>query len=177
MPKAPPLQSHSCWIGRYRQGSMSSCPDTLAIEEPLEIRLGFMAKGQRQGQSVAITMRTPGHDRELAAGFLWTEGILTHQNQVDAIVPCGPTVDGRQNTVRVELTDGVRLNLEVLHRHFYATSSCGICGKSSLEALSLEDCQPMTAEPRPNPPPLGQPRQPGPTPVPINRRRPRLLLF
>jgi len=117
--------------------------DVLAVEEPLEIRLGF-ADGTHR--AVSITMRTPGEDGELAAGFLFTEGIIRTADQVRQIRHCGlkigkmkGTVDRvaalNSNTIRVDLAEGVELDLKKLERHFYTTSSCGVCGKSSIEAL------------------------------------------
>jgi FdhD protein len=108
--------------------------DTLAVEEPLEIRLGSVANQKSTHRAVSITMRTPGHDFELAAGFLFTEGILSSKNQIASIKHCGkfPT---RQNTVRIDLQPEIAVDLKKLERNFYTTSSCGVCGKSSLEAL------------------------------------------
>lgn len=117
--------------------------DVLAVEEPLEIRLGF-ADGTHR--AVSITMRTPGEDGELAVGFLFTEGIIRTADQVRQIRHCGlkigkmkGTVDRvaalNSNTIRVDLAEGVELDLKKLERHFYTTSSCGVCGKSSIEAL------------------------------------------
>ncbi len=105
--------------------------DLLAVEEPLEIQLGYERKGWRVHKSVSITMRTPGADQELAAGFLFTEGIVADAAQIDAI----RTED--ENVVRVELKGGVPVDLGRLERHFYTTSSCGVCGKSSIAALNI----------------------------------------
>lgn len=106
--------------------------DVLAVEEPLEIRLGCNVAGKRVHRAVSITMRTPGHDRELAVGFLFTEGIITAREQVAGLVACG-----EGNVVRVNLRSGVIVDLSRLERHFYATSSCGVCGKASLEAVQV----------------------------------------
>ncbi|MBS1792531.1 MAG: formate dehydrogenase accessory sulfurtransferase FdhD [Acidobacteria bacterium] len=105
--------------------------DALAVEEPLEIRLG-LGRGHRP---VSITMRTPGHDPELAAGFLFTEGILKSPTAVRAIKHCGKFPRNR-NTIRVDVADDFDADLGKLDRHFYTTSSCGVCGKTSLEALA-----------------------------------------
>ncbi|MEL7450138.1 MAG: formate dehydrogenase accessory sulfurtransferase FdhD [Pseudomonadota bacterium] len=115
--------------------------DVVAIEEPLELRLGFAGDdGKRHQQSISITMRTPGNDLELAAGFLFTEGIVASTNDIDSLEHCGPPVPprGLQNVVRIELKDGVDLDLKKLERHFYTTSSCGVCGKTSLDALEVQ---------------------------------------
>ncbi len=108
--------------------------DALAVEEPLEIRLGFAENGKVRHQAVSITMRTPGSDFELAAGFLYTEGILKSNNQIAAIRHCGKLLQPK-NTVRVDLQPETTVNIKKLERNFYTTSSCGICGKTSLEAL------------------------------------------
>jgi FdhD protein len=101
--------------------------DLLAVEEPLEIRLG--------DRNVAITMRTPGNDAELAAGFLFTEGILRAPGQIAKITP------GKRNVIHVELASEDGVDLERLERHFYLTSSCGVCGKASIEALETIGCE------------------------------------
>ncbi len=118
--------------------------DELAVEEPLEIRLGYDKEGQRIHRSVSITMRTPGHDQDLAVGFLFTEGIITDPVQVAGVRACG-----RSNAVRVDLRLGVVVDLARLERHFYTSSSCGVCGKVALEAvrvtcpIRLADDQPV----------------------------------
>jgi len=94
--------------------------DSLACEEPVEIRLGYRDGTKR---SVAITMRTPGDDAELAVGFLLSEGIIRSREEVSRV-----TCQGISSSVHVELTDDVRVELGRLERHFYATSSCGVCG-------------------------------------------------
>jgi len=116
--------------------------DLLAVEEPLEIRVGYSVRGRRVHNPISITMRTPGDDAELAVGFLFTEGIIHRPDQIREVRHCGPGVNenGRQestkrNTIRVDLEDGVNLDLKRLERHFYTTSSCGVCGKSSIDAL------------------------------------------
>ena len=115
--------------------------DQLAIEEPLEIRLEYWANGRPQRKSVSITMRTPGHDLELAAGFLFTEGIIAGWDDIKHIRPCGPVVKGQnfQNIVRVEVHPTVSVKTATMDRNFYTTSSCGICGKTSIEALKIHN--------------------------------------
>lgn len=108
--------------------------DTLAVEEPLEIRLGFQENDKFTHRAVSITMRTPGDDFALAAGFLYTEGILESTAQISNIKHCGK-FPNNQNTVRIDLKPETSVNLKKLERNFYTTSSCGVCGKSSLEAL------------------------------------------
>lgn len=111
--------------------------DVLAVEEPLEIRIAFDRDGRREHRAISITMRTPGDDKALAIGFLFTEGIIKSREQIAAVRYCGRPSPGKgiRNTIRVELADGVDIDLKRLERHFYTTSSCGVCGKSSIEAL------------------------------------------
>jgi FdhD protein len=114
-------------------------PDALATEEPMEIRL---ISGDKR-RTVAVTMRTPGADFELAAGFLYGEGIVSSPEDIRKISYCVDTdVDAEQqyNIVNVELRGGMDLDLGPLERHFYTTSACGVCGKASLEQLELRGC-------------------------------------
>ena len=116
--------------------------DLLAIEEPLEIRLGYMRDGNHLHRSLSITMRTPGQDTELAVGFLFTEGIISGKNQIEKIEsPHREEGDkNTDNTVLIDLKADVNFDFKQLERHFYTTSSCGVCGKASLEALNLREC-------------------------------------
>jgi FdhD protein len=114
-------------------------PDALATEEPMEIRV--ISGGARQ--TVAVTMRTPGADFELAAGFLYGEGIVSSPEDIKKISYCvDPEVDAEQqyNIVNVELRAGRKYDPRPLERHFYTTSACGVCGKASLEQLELRGC-------------------------------------
>ncbi len=113
--------------------------DALATEEPLEIRL--ISGGEKQ--TVAVTMRTPGADFELAAGFLFGEGIISSREDIRRISYCtDPEIDAEQlyNIVNVELRPGLGYDPRQLERHFYTTSACGVCGKASLDQLELRGC-------------------------------------
>lgn len=115
---------------RIRDGAISARADTLVAEEPLEIRL--------DGKPLAITMRTPGDDFALAAGFLVSEGVLGRADELANIVYCaGATEDGvnTYNVVDVKLAPGVPVPDITLERNVYTTSSCGLCGKASLDAV------------------------------------------
>ncbi len=129
--------SHAIDIRRRKSGATSGLEDHVAVEEPLEIRLGYATPDGRAHKAVSITMRTPGNDRELAAGFLFTESIVGRADDILAIDHCGPPspATGYRNVIRVELAAHVDADLGRLQRHFYTTSSCGVCGKTSLDAL------------------------------------------
>ncbi|MFC8831211.1 formate dehydrogenase accessory sulfurtransferase FdhD [Streptomyces sp. NPDC057137] len=133
---------------RIRDGAVTTRPDTLVAEEPMEIRLN--------GKPLAITMRTPGDDFALAAGFLVSEGVLGSAEDVRSIVYCaGATDDGRNtyNVVDVQLAPGVPMPDITLERNVYTTSSCGLCGKASLDAVRttarfpIADTPPVRVEP------------------------------
>jgi FdhD protein len=115
---------------RVRDGAVSTRPDTLVAEEPLEIRLN--------GRPLAITMRTPGDDFALAAGFLVSEGVLAERDDLRNIVYCaGATAEGSNtyNVVDVQTSPDVPVPDITLERNVYTTSSCGLCGKASLDAV------------------------------------------
>ncbi|MDX1748669.1 MAG: formate dehydrogenase accessory sulfurtransferase FdhD, partial [Halobacteriales archaeon] len=116
--------------------------DTLAVEEPMEIRLDHVIEGERDERSLSVTMRTPGDDFELAAGFLFTEGIVESSDDIEVITYCLGTERAEQayNVVSVRLSDDVHFDPELLQRNFYTTSSCGVCGKTSLEAIETQRC-------------------------------------
>jgi FdhD protein len=113
--------------------------DAVAVEEPLEIQLSFERKGIRTLKSVSVTMRTPGHDRELAAGFLFTEGIIDGAAAIEGweLPESARPGPAGGNSIRAVLREGVDVDLRSMERHFYTTSSCGVCGKTSLEALRV----------------------------------------
>jgi FdhD protein len=113
-------------LNRYQNGVVEPAQDSLAVEEPLEIRV--------RGVSVAVTMRTPGHDSELAAGFLLSEGLIKHRDEIVEIAPC-PAAETPGNVLNVFLKAGAAVDLQKLTRHVFASSSCGICGKASIDTV------------------------------------------
>lgn len=116
--------------------------DVLAVEEPLEVRV--------DGQQFSITMRTPGHDFELATGFLVSEGVVSSRDDIAAIRYCaGTDDDGLQtyNVLDVALAPGVEPPSTDLARHVYTTSSCGICGKASIDAVRTRSSHPVAGDP------------------------------
>ncbi|MBW8873342.1 MAG: formate dehydrogenase accessory sulfurtransferase FdhD [Acidobacteria bacterium] len=138
-PRAAKPSKTGARVWRVGPDGVEERPDHLATEEPLEIRL--VQEGRRR--TVAVTMRTPGADAELALGFLFAEGVIAAREQVRRAAPCldppeGNTGDACDNILEVELAEGVPApELAGLDRHFFATSACGVCGKAGLEALKL----------------------------------------
>lgn len=135
-------------VRRYRDGAFITEDDFLATEEPFEIRLVFRDGEKLKDRSLSITMRTPGHDRELAAGFLVGEGIVTRSSAITSFESTGPLIEGtdRTNQLCVHLADDVEFDLASLQRNFYTTSSCGICGKASLDAVRAQLDQPLAED-------------------------------
>jgi len=115
--------------------------DLLVVEEPLEIRLGFGALEDRKEIRLSVTMRTPGHDEELVRGFLFTEGIVQDQRRILRIVQCQHVkAEELGNVMRAELDPTMEVDPAQWQRNFYTTSSCGVCGKSSIDAVHVQ-CQ------------------------------------
>jgi len=104
--------------------------DMLAVEEPLEIRVVSGTEGSRIEKTISITMRTPGHDEELAAGFLFTEGVIKNPGEI-----AGIKSEASVNVATVQLDANITPALSTLDRNFYTTSSCGVCGKTSMDAV------------------------------------------
>lgn len=113
-------------VVEWREGAVRRVSDYLAVEEPLEIRVN--------GASLSVTMRTPGHDLELTAGFLLTEGILDGAEQLAGIRALTDEATGKSNVVEVEIV-GAEYDSARMQRNFFAASSCGVCGKASIEAI------------------------------------------
>lgn len=118
--------------------------DEVAAEEPLEVRVVVPGRGGEEPYRIAVTMRTPGTDFELAAGFLLSEGVLRRRPEISRIDHCAdPTEPERHNIVNVTLAPGVPFDAERFRRNVYTTSSCGVCGKAAIEQVSA------VAAPRP----------------------------
>ena len=120
-------------VHRLEGQKLSLQPDFVAVEEPLEIKL--LVGDSTAAQPISVTMRTPGNDESLALGFLFTEGIIKHGNDVQSI---HVAEDPSGNALTVQLKSHVTVDLAKLERHFYTTSSCGVCGKASLEAVQQQ---------------------------------------
>ena len=112
--------------------SLQESDDLLAVEAPLEIRIVFGAENNRQQKNISVTMCTPGNDVELATGFLFTEGIIKNQSGISGTNDLSDTNDA---IVIVELQPGISFDPKKIERHFYTSSSCGVCGKSSIDAV------------------------------------------
>jgi FdhD protein len=137
-------------VVQLHDGAATRRRDLLAAEEPLELRLTERSGGAARTHVVAVTMRTPGNDFELAAGFLFSEGLIRGKDDVATIRFCAdPQVDGEQqyNIVTLELRLGAPFDPARLNRAFATTSSCGVCGKASLAALEITCPAPLPAGP------------------------------
>jgi FdhD protein len=136
-------------VRRLRTGVWSQDDDILAAEEPLEIRLLWEEAGQIVRKPIAVTMRTPGDDFELAAGFLYGEGIIAGQEDLVDVSYCtDEDEEQRLNIVNVTLRPGLTFDASRLERNFYTTSSCGVCGKAALDALEVQGCPVLPHGPR-----------------------------
>lgn len=116
-------------IAVIRDGQKTNVRDMVAVEEPLEIKLIFNDKGRKNNMTLSVTMRTPGNDDELVKGFLFAEGIISKKEDITSVRSKGPGL----NTIEVNLADHVGLNQIDLERHTITNSSCGVCGKSSID--------------------------------------------
>lgn len=121
-------------IKKVNAAVVTDAEDFLAAEEPLEIKLIYGPSHNRQQQSITVTMRTPGHDEELATGFLYTEGIIRSVTEITGIRQISGTLPG-SNIIEVALREQATPELKTAQRNFFATSSCGMCGKAGIEAI------------------------------------------
>lgn len=138
-------------VVQLQEGTSARRRDLLAAEEPLELRLTEWSSGSQKTHPVAVTMRTPGNDFELAAGFLFAEGLLHSKDDIATIRFCtDPDTDGEQqyNIVTLEYRLGVSFDPSRLNRALTTTSSCGICGKASLDTLQLSCPAPLGSGPQ-----------------------------
>ncbi len=128
-------------VGRMRDGWFTTRADSVAVEEPMEVRLEVPGDGGTREHPVSVTMRTPGDDFELAAGFLFTEGVVTDPRAVADVRYCRDVDPQEYNVVTASLRDPGAFDVTSLTRNFYVTSSCGVCGKASLESVEVMGCQ------------------------------------
>lgn len=134
MPSSSPVH-----VTRVHKSSVNASEDQLAAEEPLEIRIDYTDQEQRKNICLAITMRTPGNDFELATGFLISEGIIAEEQDLIHITTCGEIDQelGIHNTVKAELAPHVQVDIKQSERNFYISSSCGVCGKTAIEHIDI----------------------------------------
>ncbi len=135
--RAPERSFELTQVVEWVDGKVRSFQDSLAAEEPLEIRLGE--------KPLTVTMRTPGHDKELAAGFLLTEGLIQSPDQIVGLHQSRAGTGAKSNVVKVELRDS-SFEPEDLQRNFFAASSCGICGKASINSVRLRGLEHPNAD-------------------------------
>lgn len=134
--EAPAGATRNSTVRVYRGGAVESRPDLLAVEEPLEIRVVPEVAGARPRHSLAVTMRTPGHDFELAAGFLLSEGVIAGKGDLWHLAYCQDTLESQRNIVEAVLAPEVAFEPERFSRNVYTTSSCGVCGKTSIDLVN-----------------------------------------
>ncbi len=132
---------------KVRDLSRMVSDDLIPVEEPLEIRLAYFADNSGKLQNLAVTMRTPGNDMELAAGFIFTEGIIKRYSDIEKIeYVFGDCSENKHNIIQVTLKNNAAPNLSNTQRNFYTTSSCGVCGKASINAIrAVSSFQPQSS--------------------------------
>ncbi|CAN5848840.1 formate dehydrogenase accessory sulfurtransferase FdhD [soil metagenome] len=126
-------QVENIHIYRFSNGIITATNDQVAVEEPLEIQLAYSTANGYMQKNIAVTMRTPGNDAELAAGFLFTEGIIQNSLAIRGI----KLFSNDDNKVLLTLNENIKPVLQYAERNFYSTSSCGICGKGSIDAIRI----------------------------------------
>ncbi len=141
-PHQPLKETLEVSIQKVADNQCITIVDQLAVEEPLEIKLAYGSQAKRQRKSIAVTMRTPGHDFELAVGFLFTEAIIGKPEDVVTLKydATQASQQSKENSLMVELKANVQFNQDQLNRNFYTTSSCGVCGKSSIDMVFQHSC-------------------------------------
>ena len=130
------VQNQSIAIKRVHNSDITDVADLITVEEPLEIRIASSTAAEF---TLSVTMRTPGADTQLALGFLFGEGLISKRSDVEGVEYCGPPSPdkGLQNVIKVSLSPGVEIDPSMLERHTYTTSSCGVCGKTSIDAIRI----------------------------------------
>lgn len=134
------LPIKSTKIISQRENQRIEKEDLVVTEEPLEIIIGYGPKNERAQTSLAITMRTPGHDFDLVVGFLFSEGIITQVTDISSIRHCENVKSPEEygNVVKIEIQPEVNFSKNHLSRNFFINSSCGVCGKTSIESINIE---------------------------------------
>ncbi|MFK7934332.1 MAG: formate dehydrogenase accessory sulfurtransferase FdhD [Saprospiraceae bacterium] len=129
-------------IYRFNNQQLISVSDQITVEEPLEIKIGFGKGKARQQRSLSVTMRTPGDDFNLVRGFLFTEGLIANNSDILSMRYIGNQLDkmAQENVLLVDLNPDLPFDINQLNRHFYTSSSCGVCGKASIEMVRTTSC-------------------------------------
>lgn len=138
----PGKKTQKVHVARAANGAFTAAPDVVAVEEPLEIRVEVPGSASADHR-VSVTMRTPGNDFELAAGFLYSEGIVQERRALVDLRYCADVDPQEFNVVTARLRSASDFDPELLNRNFYVSSSCGVCGKASLEAVEVQGCAPL----------------------------------
>lgn len=131
-------------VRKFKGQNFHEEQDLLAVEEPLEIRLEYGPPLSRRTKSLSVTMRTPGADEDLVAGFLFTEGIVRRLSDIVSVRP--QLLESSSNVVLASLAPDLDVDLQKLERHFYTTSSCGVCGKTSIDAVKTVASCPVSTK-------------------------------
>ena len=126
-------------VSKYKDSKIQELKDSVSIEEPLEMRLKFKKNGKWETQNISITMRTPGNDEDLIRGFLFNERIIENLNQIETTEQKGDDVGdyNLKNTIEATINNIENLDIERLKRNFLTNSSCGVCGKTSLDSIEI----------------------------------------
>jgi len=126
-------------VSKYKNSKIQEIKDSISIEEPLEMRLRFKKNDKWEVQNISITMRTPGNDEDLIRGFLFNEGIIENLNEIDSIEQKGDDVGDYniKNTIEATINSTKNLDIGKLKRNFLTNSSCGVCGKTSLDSIEV----------------------------------------
>ena len=124
---------------KFKKNKFENTDDLISVEEPLEISLKYKDQNEWLTNSLIITMRTPGQDEDLVRGFLYNEQIIQNLSEIDDIESFGDKVGkyNIQNKIRITLNNSKNINISKIKRDFMTNSSCGVCGKSSLDALEI----------------------------------------
>ena len=126
-------------VSKYKDSKIQEIKDSISVEEPLEMRLKFKKNGKWESQNISITMRTPGNDEDLIRGFLFNERIIKNLNQIESTEKKGDDVGdyNLKNTIEATINNIENLDIERLKRNFLTNSSCGVCGKTSLDSIEI----------------------------------------
>ena len=126
-------------VSKYKDSKIQEIKDSISVEEPLEMRLRFKKNDKWETQNISITMRTPNNDQDLIRGFLFNEAIIENLDEIDSIEQKGDDVGdyNLKNIIEATINNTKNLDIGKLKRNFLTNSSCGICGKTSLDSIEV----------------------------------------